>query len=290
MANRPEPEIAIDEALVTRLLQSQFPELAELPVRPLSRGWDNTNFRLGDKLAARLPHREVAAPLVEHEQRWLTKVAERVDLGVPAPTYHGTPNEEFPWPWSVVPFFGGGEAATATIDDPEATAATLGTFLRQLHIPADPGLPVNPYRGCALADRADSFATNHQILVDRGDPAAELLAQVFCDAAQVAPATEAVWLHGDLHLRNMIVDQGTLVAAIDWGDICQGDPATDLAVAYMLTPGHVDLVREHAGASAQDMLRAKGWAANFAAIYLARSDDDPVMHAVGTRLVERLAR
>lgn len=42
-----------------------------------------------------------------------------------------------------------------------------------------------------------------------------------------------VWLHGDLHPANMVVADGTLRAVIDFGDLTSGDPATDLATAWL---------------------------------------------------------
>ena len=43
-----------------------------------------------------------------------------------------------------------------------------------------------------------------------------------------------VWLHGDLHPDNVLVDAGRLVGVIDFGDLTGGDPATDLASAWLL--------------------------------------------------------
>ncbi|MBE8992763.1 phosphotransferase [Nostoc sp. LEGE 12450] len=40
---------------------------------------------------------------------------------------------------------------------------------------------------------------------------------------------EAKWLHGDLHPRNILVEDGAIAGIIDWGDITSGDIATDLA-------------------------------------------------------------
>jgi hypothetical protein len=41
---------------VKRLIHTQFPEWAELPVVPVENGgWDNRTFRLGDKMSVRLP-------------------------------------------------------------------------------------------------------------------------------------------------------------------------------------------------------------------------------------------
>jgi aminoglycoside phosphotransferase (APT) family kinase protein len=37
-----------------------------------------------------------------------------------------------------------------------------------------------------------------------------------------------VLVHGDLHGRHLLVDEGQLGGVIDWGDVCIGDPAIDL--------------------------------------------------------------
>ena len=48
----------IDTALVTRLVQRQFPQWADLPITAAEpNGWDNRTFRLGRELLVRLPTR-----------------------------------------------------------------------------------------------------------------------------------------------------------------------------------------------------------------------------------------
>jgi len=282
VANRPEPEVEITADLVRALLHARFPALAELELRPLSRGWDNTNWRLGDESIVRVPHRRVAAELIRHEQQSLPALAERLTVAIPAPTHAGKPTDFYPWPWSVTPFFAGTEAASAEIDQPRAAIA-MGTFFRQLHVAAPPDAPPNPFRGCPLADRADAFATNLDSLGPGIDH--DALRSIFETACDAPLALERVWLHGDLHTRNMIVHDGDLAAVIDWGDICAGDRATDLAGAYMLVPDQIALVAQHAGASETAWSRARGWAVNFAVVYLAHSDDDPLMSAIGQRLL-----
>jgi len=49
-------EVNIDEKLVARLVTTQFPHLADLPIRAVqSTGTVNAIYRLGDHLCARLP-------------------------------------------------------------------------------------------------------------------------------------------------------------------------------------------------------------------------------------------
>ena len=286
MANRPEPEIEITQPLVRALLRDQCPALADLPLRELSRGWDNTNFRLGDDVIVRVPHRQVAAPLVLHEQSWLPILAAQLDMPIPSPIHAGAPTLDYPWPWSVTPFFAGADAVGHTLNNPANTATMLGTFFRQLHTTAPTDAPVNKFRGCPLVNRATSFATNVDQIDDQFDR--DRITAIFETACAIPPSSEHVWLHGDLHIRNMVVDHGELSAVIDWGDICAGDRATDLAGAFMLVPGHIDTVADHAGADDAAWERARGWAAHFAVVYLAHSDDDPIMERIGTDLFTTL--
>lgn len=45
-----------------------------------------------------------------------------------------------------------------------------------------------------------------------------------------------MWVHGDLHPANAVVSDGTLSGIIDFGDLFAGDPAWDLAAAWVLLP------------------------------------------------------
>nr|WP_307179764.1 phosphotransferase [Streptomyces africanus] len=45
-----------------------------------------------------------------------------------------------------------------------------------------------------------------------------------------------VWVHGDLHPANVVVSDGTLSGIVDFGAMFAGDPAWDLAAAWVLLP------------------------------------------------------
>jgi len=63
---------AIEAALVRRLIAAQFPEWANLPIRPvIPGGWDNRTFRLGEHMSVRLPSGPAYVAQVEKEHRWL---------------------------------------------------------------------------------------------------------------------------------------------------------------------------------------------------------------------------
>ncbi len=282
MADRPVPEVTIDDRLVRDLLAAQRPELAHLPIAELARGWDNTNFRLGDDLVVRVPHRSEAVPLIELEHRWVPAVAHMVELSVPIPLHAGLPCDQFSWPWSIVPWFDGTHLAAATLADKRVEAARFASFLNQLHQPSPHDLQTSTIRGCPLDDRRSSFENAISAAAQYLDPAAARA--LFDQAVMAAPASHLTWVHGDLHSRNIIVDNHELVAVIDWGDVCAGDRATDLAAAWMVAPDHVDLILEHCMADDDTRHRALGWATYFAVIYLAHSDDDPEQLRIGHNL------
>ncbi|CAM5437418.1 hypothetical protein SALBM217S_07133 [Streptomyces griseoloalbus] len=43
-------------------------------------------------------------------------------------------------------------------------------------------------------------------------------------------------MHADLHPANVVVSDGTLSGVVDFGDVSAGDPAWDLAAAWLILP------------------------------------------------------
>jgi aminoglycoside phosphotransferase (APT) family kinase protein len=289
-AGAPEPEIAIDSALVLRLLREQQPDLAGLSLRAETGGWDNEIFRLGDELAVRLPRRAASAPLIGKEQRWLPGLAPQLPIAIPVPSRIGIPSSTFPWSWSIVPWLPGRPADLTAKEDLHPLA--LGEFLRALHRPAPGDLTRNPVRGCALAERAAVVEARFERL--RGFSTLDWSAlHALWQTAVVAPIdSQPTWIHGDLHPRNLLVHAGRWSGVIDWGDLGAGDPATDLAALWMLWPERV----ERAGAfaaygavSAATLQRARGWALLFATLMIeAGRGGDGRFAAIGAWTCARL--
>jgi aminoglycoside phosphotransferase (APT) family kinase protein len=161
-------------------------------------------------------------------------------------------------------------------------AVQLGAFLAALHRPAPPDAPANPYRGVPLADRAQ--ATQERI--DQMSETIDAPAVQRCwDELAATPGWSGppLWLHGDLHPMNVLVQEGRVSAVIDFGDVTAGDPATDLSIAWMLlAPAARVTFRKAVGGVDDDTWhRARGWAVSLALAYLASSADSPTLARVG---------
>jgi aminoglycoside phosphotransferase (APT) family kinase protein len=262
----PPAEVAIDARLVHALLLEQHPDLSNLPLIQVGEGWDNAVFRLGEDLAVRLPRRAASAPMIEHELRWLPELAPRLPLPVPTPIRTGRPGSGFPWAWSVVRWVDGTNAASGTLRNPHAVALALGQFLRALHQPAPTDAPRSPFRSIPLDARTSRL---HEHLDQLGDTINRERVLALWDRLVITPRWSGppTWIHGDLHPANLLLADDQLAAVIDFGDITCGDPATDLAVMWMLLPADQrETLFTAAGRSRSNPVdeqmwkRARGWA------------------------------
>lgn len=294
MARMPVAEVEVTPELVRDLLADQHPDLADLPITVLANGWDNVMLRLGDDLLVRVPRRQLAAVLVEHEQAWLPALAPRLPTAIPAPVRTGRPALGFPWSWSVLPWLPGRPLAQVPMKDRGRSAVELGRFLAALHVPAPEDAPENPVRGGPLRFR-ETLVTER---VQRHAPAdaERLLTRWRAEVAEPDPPGPPLWVHGDVHALNVLLDGEALAAVIDWGDITAGDPACDLAIAwngYDVEAGAALRAAYDAHATHHLDLallwdRAHAWALHFSMVLLESSDDHPELAAVGQHGLFRL--
>ena len=120
--------------LVSRLVASQFPRWAGLPVRPVEAGgWDNATFRLGEQMLVRLPSAQEYVPAVSKEQRWLPVLAAQLPMPIPEQLAVGVPGCGFPWPWSVCRWIDGVPITEHTVPDLPQFTADLAGFLAALY-------------------------------------------------------------------------------------------------------------------------------------------------------------
>jgi aminoglycoside phosphotransferase (APT) family kinase protein len=97
------------------------------------------------------------------------------------------------------------------------------------------------------------------------------------------------WLHGDLHGLNVLVDRGRVSGVIDFGDMCAGDPATDVAVAWLVLDRDARaLFRRRAAVDDPTWRRARGWALFFGLMFAQHSVDAPVNASIGRRVLQQV--
>jgi len=259
-------EVEITADLVRDLLRDQHPDLAGRRLAFGARGWDNQLWRLGDDLAVRLPWAtQGAGALLRKEYAWLPALAPRLPLPVPVPQRLGEPSGRFPRPWIVTTWVPGTPADRVPATRGAEAAGTLAAFLAALHQPAPAGAPGGRKRGGPLSEVAEDFAAHLAAATDLDlipDPDA---ARAVWDDAAAAPgwAGPPLWLHADLHPANVLTADGTYCGVVDFGDMCAGDPACDLAACWILLPDGAAGRFHQACRPAPDaatLRRARGWA------------------------------
>lgn len=279
---RPAAEVRIDIPLVRRLVAVQFPQWASLAVEPVeSAGWDNTIFRLGSDLAVRLPRRRIGAEQVGKEHQWLPVLAPHLPLTVPVPLGHGVPGEGYPWHWTVCPWLKGELAAVARVADMGRAAMSLAQFVAALQAIDSAGGPIHEFRGVSLLAHDHNTRAAAAVLQDSLDIGPVL---GVWEAALAVPAWTGrpVWMHGDLHPANLLLERGELSAVIDFGLLGVGDPACDLMVAWTyLSADSRDAFRSALAVDDATWSRGRGWALQFGLRALAYSADNLVLDDIG---------
>lgn len=267
----------ITAKVAARLVAGQFPQWADLPVRPVRlNGFDNVTFRLGDDLSVRLPSAAKYVAQVSKEHRWLPVLARQLPLPIPEPVAMGRPAQGFPRPWSIYRWIEGVPAALGHVADPAGFAAGLAGFLAALHaIDASDGPPAgahNFFRGGSLATYDQQ--TRHLIRRTAADIDAEAVINVWDTALASTWERPLVWVHGDMTASNLLVSGGALHAVIDFGGAAVGDPACDLVMEWTFFTGNsATAFRNGLRLDEATWARARGWALWKALVTIGHGDD-----------------
>jgi len=256
-------EVDIDVSIVRRLVAAQFPQWADLPIKPVEvGGWDNRTFHLGAHMTVRLPSAAAYALQVEKEHRWLPKLAPLLPLPIPIPLAKGTPAEGYPFSWSVYRWLEGETATVERIADLRQFAVALARFLTALRWVDSSGGPppgrYNFFRGGPLTVYDGETRQAIADLEGRIDTGAA--SAVWEAALAAAWRGSPVWFHGDVAAGNLLVKGGRLSAVIDFGTSGVGDPSCDLAIAWTLFSGESrDVFRAALGLDDATWARGRGW-------------------------------
>ncbi|MGW3492860.1 aminoglycoside phosphotransferase family protein [Streptomyces sp. NPDC001020] len=286
-----DPRPTIDAALARRLVDTQFPQWAELPLRLFEpAGSDHVIYQLGEDLSVRLPRHAGAIRQAMKESEWLPRLAPHLPLAIPVPVGVGEPDFGYPWPWAVSRWLDGEVATTEALADSSRAAVQLAEFLTALQEFVPEGFPVEDasedLTGRPLADR--DRATWAAIADVAGTFDAAAMTELW-DAALSAPGWDRppVWFHGDFHTGNLLTVDGCLSAVIDFGEHGIGDPACDLTIAFtLMSAGSRAAFRATLGVDDATWARGRGWAlATGLNAYTSYADVNPRVAAQTTRQI-----
>lgn len=254
-------DITVD--LAKKLIFEQFPQWSHLEIKPVKNsGHDNRTFHLGDDLTIRLPSGKKYEPQIQKEAKWLPVLAQHLSLPITAPVAKGKPTPEYPLAWSINRWLVG-ETVTHTNVDLQKFAIELARFLKELEaINAENGPQAgahNFYRGGDLAVYIEEF---EQALTQLpAGPQRNHYQDIWTTALATKWEKKPVWVHGDIAVGNLLVNDGHLSGVIDFGILGTGDPACDLVIAWTFFDSKSrKAFKEEMGLDDTTWQRGKGWA------------------------------
>src|SRR6478752_7344893 len=116
-----EAQIDLPDSLARRLVDTQFPRWATLPLTLIpSDGTIHAVYRLGEDYVIRLPFIDWAVEDVDRDAERLPLIAEALPVDVPTLVAAGEPAEGMPWRWGVYSWIPGehltaGEGGSAMV-------------------------------------------------------------------------------------------------------------------------------------------------------------------------------
>ncbi|MGG3562128.1 phosphotransferase [Neobacillus rhizosphaerae] len=239
------PERVISEQEVRRMIEKQFSRLKPASLKVLGEGFDNSVFLVNNQYVFRFPRREIAANLIQTENRLLPVIEPLLPIPIPNPKFQGIPEGDYPWPFGGYEILPGKTPARLTKEQRMQSVEPLARFLRTLHdfpvIEAQKlQVPYDQLERMNIIKRMPMLASNIEKANQKGlidQNAVELLQSFLSTIEKPLEDDTKTLVHGDLHIRNMLVDEnGRVSAVIDWGDTHIGHPAVDLSIAYSFLP------------------------------------------------------
>ncbi|MFC0524263.1 phosphotransferase [Pontibacillus salicampi] len=239
------PEFVVSDTLAQTLIAEQFPHLKPVAVKKIGEGFDNTIFAVNEMYIFRFPRKQFAEGLLSIEKKLLPSLYSRLPVSIPNPIHIGSSTESYPWMFLGYSYVEGEVPALAEDEVRMMSAPILASFLKTLH--AQPrewaervGVPVDPIKRLNIRERLPKLKHHiHQAYLQNVlEPCAALDECITSLHGLIGvPFSNDTLVHGDLHIRNVLVDEkGVLSGIIDWGDTHIGHPAIDLGFVYAYLP------------------------------------------------------
>ncbi|WHY73644.1 phosphotransferase [Fictibacillus enclensis] len=244
MGNVWDAEVVVTPLLAKQLIEAQFPQLSPARVAELGKGFDNTVYAVNDQYVFRFPRRSIAVPLLKTENALLPLLAEVLPIPIATPCFFGCPEPGlFPWLYTGYHLLPGHPPGNLSYEQRVKSAAHLAIFLGVLHsYPVEKALKTGvPFDEL---DRLDVHKRKPRLLEFLEKIRSLGLYSEVDELIRIALRTsthdisgQTILVHGDLHIRNMIVNkEGVVAGIIDWGDVHVDHPAVDLSIVYSFLP------------------------------------------------------
>jgi len=135
---------------------------------------------------------------------------------------------------------------------PPSAWAAAGATLRLLH-----DAPLPPWPGTTIDELASRLAAACEWLLARDVLPVAIVRRNRQLAEQVHLPWTPVFIHGDLHLEHLFVEDDAVTGIIDWSNACQGDATYDIASLTLGNEDHLDALV--AGYGELDRDRVRSW-------------------------------
>ena len=229
-------QMIVSTELATVLVREQFPQWAELSVRPVEAiGTTNAVYRIGDELAARFPIRRddsrKAKARVLRETAAAQQLAKCSPFPAPVPMGIGGPGHGYPLAWSVQTWLQGSPATTPELAWSTPLALDIAALIAALRAtPTGGAVFSGEGRGGNLHDHEAWMRECLRENVRFIDVAP--LERLWSQFRELPRETPDGMCHGDLIPGNLLVEGERLVGILDTGGFGAADPALDLVAAW----------------------------------------------------------
>jgi len=243
VANVWDPTNVIQSDAVKQILIEQVPNLPIKSIEQIGEGFDNTVFILNDEILLRFPRRENAVTILEVEKKLLPFIKDYISFQTTIPFIFGQPSEKYPWPFLGYNVIKGKPPIRLNRQERINMIEPLAKILKQIHsIPLSTfshlKLPHDELRRLDIKYRKPQFLKYaEEAIKQKLLPNEMMIKQYIENLQEIIPKTPLVLVHGDLHFKNMIVnDDNALEGIIDWGDAHIGQCELDLSIVFSIIP------------------------------------------------------
>lgn len=252
-------QLLVTVEVVRDLVAEQFPEWRELSIEAVtSPGTVNAIFRIGDRLAARLPLRvgevDETRRLLEAGVAAARELLGQIPFATPEPIALGEPAVDYPLPWSIQTWLPGVTGAADDPGDSFAFAHDLARLVRSLWT-------IDP-RGRTFRDgnRGGDLRRHDPWMEVCFEHSGELLdverlRSMWTELRELPRIKRDVMSHGDLIPGNVLIGDDRLVGVLDVGGFGPADPSLDLVGACIYS-------RPARGRSSETISGATIWSGN----------------------------